>query len=72
MLTKKLPKREWTRLDNAAGIATKGLVKFSRASTTPSPEFCIPTSIEIVLAIFKFLNAINLLKKTNNKPEKVE
>ena len=23
MLTKKLPKREWTRLDNAAGIATK-------------------------------------------------
>ena len=70
MLTKKLPKREWTRLDKAAGIATKGLVKFSRASTTPSPEFCIPTSIDIVLATFKFLNTIQLIEKPIIKPER--
>ena len=70
MLTKKLPNREWTRLDNAAGIATKGLVKFSRARTTPSPEFCIPTSIEIVFATFKFLNAIKLIEKPIIKPER--
>ena len=35
----------------AQGIATSGLAKFCWASTTPSPEFCIPTSIEIVRAV---------------------
>ena len=69
-MTKKLPKSEWIKLDNAAGTATKGLVKFSRAKTTPKPEFCIPTSIEMVLATFQFLNTPQLMIKPIKNPKK--
>ena len=61
---------EWIKLDIAAGIATLGLVKFSRAKTTPKPEFCIPTSMEIVLATFQFLKVIRLITKPRTKPSR--
>ena len=38
----------------ALGTATRGLAKFCPANTTPSPEFCIPTSIETVRADMTF------------------
>ena len=38
----------------AAGLATAAWLKFSRAKTTPKPEFCIPTSMAMVLATFLF------------------
>ena len=46
-----LPMSEWKRLEMALGTATRGLVKFWPARTTPSPEFCMPTSIETVRAV---------------------
>ena len=52
----------------AAGIATEGLLKFSRAKTTPNPEFCIPTSIESVLAILQFFKRLKLTKNPNANP----
>lgn len=47
---------EWIKLDKADGIAVAGLVKFSWARTAPKPEFCIPTSIEIVLLTLLFFS----------------
>ena len=60
--TKILPYKECTKLEIAEGIATAGFTKFSLAKTTPSPEFCIPTSMDIVLLTASFLSSI-LLKK---------
>ncbi len=40
--------REWQTLEIALGMATSGLAKFCWAKTTPRPEFCMPTSMEIV------------------------
>ena len=68
--TKRLPYNEWIKLDSAAGIATLGWLKFSRARTTPSPEFCIPTSIAIVLATVAFLKMRKQIKKPKRKPRK--
>jgi hypothetical protein len=51
---------ECTKLDIAEGIAVAGLVKFSRAKTAPKPEFCIPTSMAIVLLAAAFLVTIQL------------
>jgi hypothetical protein len=53
-----LPYIECTKLDIAEGIAVAGLMKFSRASTAPKPEFCIPTSMAIVLLTASFLKMI--------------
>jgi hypothetical protein len=47
-----LPITECTTLEIAQGTAVSGSAgKCRRARTTPSPEFCIPTSIEIVRVI---------------------
>jgi hypothetical protein len=46
----------------AEGIAVEGFVKFSRAKTAPSPEFCIPTSIAIVRLTALFLKIILEIK----------
>lgn len=54
-LTKTLPYIECTKLEIAEGIAVAGFIKFSLANTTPRPEFCIPTSMEIVLLMVLFL-----------------
>ena len=60
--TKILPYKECTKLEIAEGIATAGLTKFSLAKTTPRPEFCIPTSMEIVLLTASFFRSILLRK----------
>ena len=61
---------EWTKLDIAEGIAVAGLMKFSRASTAPKPEFCMPTSMAIVLLTAVFFKIILLKKYPKIKPNK--
>ena len=41
---------EWKTLEIAQGTAVSGSAKCLRASTTPRPEFCMPTSIDTVRA----------------------
>jgi hypothetical protein len=46
-----LPITEWTTEEIAQGTAVSGSAGKCRwASTTPRPEFCIPTSIAVVRA----------------------
>ncbi len=51
---KKLPIRECIKLERALGMAVLGSTKWVFASTAPSPEFCIPTSMDIVRWIDAF------------------
>lgn len=44
----RLPTTECIVADSAHGNAVSGSMKWFFASTAPRPEFCIPTSIEIV------------------------
>ena len=45
-----LPTMQWVIAESALGIAVRGLAKCACAKTAPNPEFCMPTSIEVVRA----------------------
>ena len=47
---KALPRMQCVIAEMALGITVSGLAKCACARTAPSPEFCMPTSIEVVRA----------------------
>ncbi len=66
---RKLAIKEWKRLEMAGGTATNGSEKLARAKTTPKPEFCIPTSMEIVRERMVSLVIFFTKRKPQKKPE---